>query len=89
MKTNSTNFWRGFTWKRFAILTTCWFGNYLLMDAIDLLIEHPQPELFTSKLLLKHFLKSILFGFLFSFWFEPGVDRDIWIRNKNEQTLQQ
>lgn len=88
MNYKKTTFWRGFTWVRFIIMSICWFIIYCTSDFLVDFFDTSSQFQFTINYLLKNCASSILMGFLFSLWFEPGIDKDFWKGKKttlNEQ----
>lgn len=82
MSAEKTKFWRGFTWKRFVIMTLFWFVLYVSIDFFMSLFDTTSSFDFTYSYFLKNTITSIIMGFLFSLWFEPGIDKDFWKRKK-------
>lgn len=77
-------FWRGFTWKRFALNTLFWFVVKISGELFFSFVDHTFYKVFTYHSLRAIGIESVVMGFLFSLWFEPRMDKDFWKRKKKQ-----
>ena len=70
MSNQKNGFWRRFTWQR-MIKFFCWL--FILTLIVEILFDLSNwKHYFTLNQLLSRFIKSVLLGFVFSIWHEPG-----------------
>jgi len=75
MSNDQTNFWRGFTRKRFARNTFLFFAISLTVGILFAWFDKNETisGLFAAREIIKRVLSALLFGFLFAVWYEPGM----------------
>ena len=78
MEKRKTGFGRGFTWRRFAKATAFYFFFSLIVSVIWRYFDPAEKvsDELTIKALLARLITALFLGFLYSLWFEPGIDKD-------------
>jgi uncharacterized membrane protein (DUF106 family) len=76
MNKHKTGFWRGFTWKRFIVNSLIFIIFFSVTQIVENLIESPHQAFssITLRFVIKVLLRSLVFGFFISLWYEPGLD---------------
>ncbi len=73
MDTTKKDFWRGFTWKKFLLLSIYWFAATLVVAAAFGYFD-PKATMshnFAFISLMKRLAGSLIAGFFFTVWTDP------------------